>query len=88
MVETAEPVAKPTMVMTEQLARPTALAAQTQAIRTILSNAAVPVGVVDVAAAFVGRKTKKRLGSIESILETLVALGQAEVEDEGHFSVV
>lgn len=41
----------------------------------------------EVASAFTGPRTKKRLGQIEEILELLAALGQAQVEDGGRYVV-
>ena len=43
------------------------------------------VTVEQVARAFKGKATKKRLGDVESLLDTLVALGQA-AEGDGRYA--
>lgn len=65
---------------------PKTLKARAQAVRRALAGFDGPASVEEVASAFTGRRTKKRLGQIEEILEMLVALGQAQ-EDGGRYVV-
>ena len=79
---TEEKVLNTPAIAADKQAWPSALADQAQAIRAVLASSATPLTVDHVASAFSGRKTQKRLGNIESLIETLVALGQAEMVDE------
>ncbi|MGB1249355.1 MAG: class I SAM-dependent DNA methyltransferase [Candidatus Promineifilaceae bacterium] len=77
---------KKVVVSAEPQAWPSTLAAQAQAVRSILATIGAPVSIGDVAAAFKGRATAKRKRSIEALLETLNVLGQAAVSAEGLYS--
>lgn len=65
---------------------PKALKDRATAVRSVLAAFAGPVGVEEVAGAFAGRRTPKRLAEVGEILDMLVALGQVE-EENGQYSV-
>ena len=68
------------VTLEQKLDWPQALKDRATAVRAVLSAWAGPVGVEEVAGAFSGRRTQKRLTEISEILEMLVALGQIEME--------
>ncbi len=72
----------PEPVVTEKQPWPAELPARAAALREVLSSISVPTGVETIADAFKGRKTAKRLREVESLLDTLVALGQAESTEQ------
>ena len=64
---------------------PKALKDRATAVRAVLAAFDDPVGVKEVASGFNGKRTQKRLGEVEEILEMLVTLGQIE-EESGKFT--
>ncbi|MFP4032587.1 MAG: type IIL restriction-modification enzyme MmeI [Desulfococcaceae bacterium] len=61
---------------------PKELRDRVEVVRSVLSAAAEPVAIPDVAAAFNGRRTQKRLGEIREILDMLAGLSMVQVENE------
>lgn len=55
------------------------------AVRGALAAAAAPLTSEEVASLFKGRQTKKKVGQVREILETLVMLGQVASGDGGRF---
>lgn len=67
------------------LSWPEAMPAQAAAVRAVLAQAARPLSAAEVAAAFAGPAGKRAARTAE-LLETLAALGQAAVEEEGRYA--
>ncbi|MFP4421527.1 MAG: class I SAM-dependent DNA methyltransferase [Desulfococcaceae bacterium] len=61
---------------------PKELRDRVEVVRSVLSAAAEPVAIPDVAAAFNGRRTQKRLGEIREILDMLAGMSMVQVENE------
>lgn len=72
-------------VTSEQQPWPKALKDRATAVRAALTAIDGPADLTAVAAAFAGRRTAKRLGEIEEILDMLVLLGQAENTGDGRY---
>ncbi len=62
---------------------PDTLPAQAAALRDLLATHDQPVELAVLAAAFEGKVTPKRKADVERLLETMAALGQAEMVREG-----
>jgi len=56
------------------------------AVRAALAAMDGPADLPTVAAAFKGKRTQKRLGEIEEILDMLVMLGQAVEGEDGRYA--
>ncbi len=65
---------------------PTELAARAAAVRVALAAFARPVTADEIAQTFEGRATKSRRDQVTELLETLTALGQARLEEDGRWS--
>jgi hypothetical protein len=68
----------PTVVITEKRKWPATLPERATALRELLSVADGDLSLASVATAFKPKLAKKKLAEAESLLDTLVALGQAE----------
>jgi hypothetical protein len=73
----------PTVVITEKHKWPATLPERATALRELLSVADGDLSLASVATAFNPKLDKKKLAEAESLLDTLVALGQAERGSEG-----
>lgn len=67
---------------------PPTMAAQATAVRQALLRLDRPAGAPEVAALFDGKPTPKRVTAVEDILETLVALGQAQATAVGVYATL
>ncbi len=65
---------------------PTALKDRATAVRAALAALAGPADLPAVASAFAGKRTQKRLGEVEEILEMLVSLGQVVGVGNGRYA--
>ncbi|MDJ0756021.1 MAG: hypothetical protein QNJ45_21010 [Ardenticatenaceae bacterium] len=83
LIDTKE--AAPAPPPAEQRPWPKSLAERAQALRAALAGFEQPVTVKEVAQAFKGRATKKKVDEMTELLETLVVLGQAQGVEGGRY---
>lgn len=83
-----QPTAIPTATATPRPANPwpDSLATRAAAVRVALAAFARPVTADEIAQTFEGRATKSRRDQVTELLETLTALGQARLEEDGRWS--
>ncbi len=76
--------AAPLVVIAKELKWPATLAERATVLRELLTTADGALPLPAIATAFKPKLTKKKLSEAESLLDTLVALGQAEVNEVGY----
>lgn len=73
------------VVSVDPQAWPKGLTQQVTAVRQVLGAASAPLTADEVASSFKGRQTKKKVGEVTEILETLVMLGQVASGEKGTY---